>query len=586
MTRSARVTWVLALFSSSLGGLAVAADGALPPARRWVPKEAVVAVEVERPKALIDFLAGPKATTLVTSNPAYKAALAGPQLQGMIQLVRYLEMQTGTDWRSGLAKLLEGGATMALLPGGGLVLIVDSGDAAMLEKVHNVFLDGARGEAAKQGKPDPVESHNVQGVTTWSLAGTSVHAVLDRRLVWASTPAAFEAVLEHRTHADRAGLDSSAGYQAARKAVGSQAVATGYADVAVLKSIPQIDALVQPSDNPLTVLLMAGMKQAVKQSKWLGLGLRINGESLALDAFMDGKTGTTAAEAGFAAPPAGKGALPLLEVPRRLAGMSLYRDLNGFYSAKDQLFPERTSGIIFFENMMGIFFSGRDINSEVFAETRPEVQFVMAEQKFDPAVGTPDVKLPAFALVIPSKHPEEFGRVVEEAWQKAVGLISVTRGQQAEPGLIMDRVTHADVKFTVATNAAGKNDDKAHLPSRFNFSASMARVGDTFILSSTEGLARDLIDALKKTPSATAKPLVGTDSVVVAEGTQIGSILAANRETLVARNMVEKGNTRAKAEGEVDSYTTIVKLARRAQFTAGVRDGLSRYTLSVDLNLP
>ena len=33
------------------------------------------------------------------------------------------------------------------------------------------------------------------------------------------------------------------------------------------------------------------------------------------------------------------------------------------------LFPERTSGLIFFENMMGIFFTGRDLTSEVLAET-------------------------------------------------------------------------------------------------------------------------------------------------------------------------------------------------------------------------
>jgi hypothetical protein len=110
-------------------------------------------------------------------------------------------------------------------------------------------------------------------------------------------------------------------------------------------------------------------------------------------------------------------------------------------------------------------------------------------------------------------------------------------------------------------------------------------VGDTFVLSSTEGLTRDLIDALKKT-SATAKPLVGTDTVVNVDGTQLGSILTANRETLIERNMVEKGNTRPGAEGQINTFTGLAKLARRAQFTAGVRNGVSRYTLSVDLNLP
>ena len=586
MTRTARVAWVLGLALSSLGGLAVAADGPLPPARRWVPKNAVIVVEVHRPQAVLDLLYGPKMTRMVTSHPAYKQAAAGPQLQGLLQVVNYLEMQVGTDWRKGLAKLVEGGVTLAVLPGGGSVMIVDSGDEAILGKVHDVIIEGARGEAAKQGKPDPVVSREVQGVTIWALGGASVHAVVGKRLLMGNSPAALETLLEHRAHPDRPTIEASASYQAARNAAGDQAAATAFADLAVLKTVPQFADMIKPSDNPMTVLLMAGMKQTLKLSKWLGLGLRVEGESLALDAFMDGKTGTTAAEAGFASPSAGKGALPLLAVPRQFAGMSFYRDLNAFYSAKDQLFPERTSGIIFFENMMGIFFSGRDLNSEVFAETRPEVRFVLAEQKYDPAVGTPDVKLPAFALVIPSRHPDEFARVVEEAWQKAVGLTSVTRGQQAEPGLIIDRVTHADVKFTVANFAAGKNDDKAHLPSRYNFSASMARVGDTFILSSTEGLARDLIDALKKAPTAVAKPLVGTDTVVNLDGIQLASILSANRETLIERNMVEKGNARANAEGQIDLFTAVAKLARRVEFTAGVHGGLSRLTLSLDLNLP
>ena len=40
------------------------------------------------------------------------------------------------------------------------------------------------------------------------------------------------------------------------------------------------------------------------------------------------------------------------------------------------------------------------------------------------------------------------------------------------------------------------------------------------------------------------------------------------------------------AEGEIDLLTSLANLVRRAQFTAGARDGLNRYTLNVDLNLP
>ena len=87
---------------------------------------------------------------------------------------------------------------------------------------------------------------------------------------------------------------------------------------------------------------------------------------------------------------------PLLRCPRKpatapgrtspcpggIAAVSLYRDLHGFYAAKDTLFPERTSGLIFFENMMGIFFTGRDLTDEVLAETEPEIRLVVAEPQY------------------------------------------------------------------------------------------------------------------------------------------------------------------------------------------------------------
>ena len=120
-------------------------------------------------------------------------------------------------------------------------------------------------------------------------------------------------------------------------------------------------------------------------------------------------------------------------VPRQVAGLSLYRDLHAFYASKDQLFPERTSGLIFFENMMGIFFTGRDLTEEVFAETRPEVRLVVAAQAYDKAVGTPLVQFPAFAARHPYEAPEEFARVAEEAWQKAVGLTAVSAASRPSP---------------------------------------------------------------------------------------------------------------------------------------------------------
>ncbi len=147
--------------------------------------------------------------------------------------------------------------------------------------------------------------------------------------------------------------------------------------------------------------MFAGISESVRSSNWLALGVDVQGETLAVQALTDGIAPGSDSPSAFAMPQkASDGAWPNISVPRRIAAMSLYRDLHGFYAAKDTLFPERTSGLIFFENMMGIFFTGRDLTSEVLAETEPEVRIVVAEQQYDPAVGTPEVKIPAFAAVL------------------------------------------------------------------------------------------------------------------------------------------------------------------------------------------
>ena len=97
--------------------------------------------------------------------------------------------------------------------------------------------------------------------------------------------------------------------------------------------------------------------------------------------------------------------MPNLVVPGQIAAVSMYRDLHQFYSAKDELFPDRTSGLIFFENMMGIFFSGKDLTNEVLAQTLPDIRVVVAEQRYDEKTGTPAMKLPGFAVVIQLRDP-------------------------------------------------------------------------------------------------------------------------------------------------------------------------------------
>jgi hypothetical protein len=210
---------------------------------------------------------------------------------------------------------------------------------------------------------------------------------------------------------------------------------------------------------------------------------------------------------------------------------------------------------------------------------------VVAEQEFDPAVGIPSVKLPAFAMILRLRDEEQFDEVFEEAWQKAIGLVNFTRGQQAMPGLIIDRPIHNDTKLTVAYFSTAEIEDKTELAQRFNIRPSLAMPGDYLVLSSTDGLVRDIVDALDREIEGTVKPLAGTHTLLELEGVQLASILQANRQTLVRGDMVKKGNTQAEAETQTDLLITLAKLLKSLKLGIGMHEGTTEASLEIELNL-
>jgi hypothetical protein len=209
----------------------------------------------------------------------------------------------------------------------------------------------------------------------------------------------------------------------------------------------------------------------------------------------------------------------------------------------------------------------------------------VAQQEYDTAKGTPQVQFPGFALILKLRDAEEFDEVAEEAWQKAVGLINFTRGQQAMPGLIIDRPVHNSTKFTAAYFSTAGLEETTNLHTRFNFRPSLALPADYLILSSSDGLARDLIDAVIQEALQTAKPLGGMHTIAELDGKQLASILQANFKSMVRQNMVSKGNTQESAEATISLFIAVANLADRVKLSIGTEKELTRAKLELGLNL-
>jgi len=573
----------LMLVAGALSPVVVAEE--LPPPSRWLPRDTVVSLEITQPKEVVNLLVDSKLAEAVMNHPAYKQATAQPGFQQFRGVIQYLEGQLDTDWKSGLKKLTGRGVTAAITSKGVVVVMMDAEDGKLLTRLWDMISGFAKTEAANQGNPNRVKSAEYRDATCWEFGDGRAHAIVGSRYVSANNPEGLKAVLDVRAGSESGSLAALPAYQAARKATGEGATAAAFVNLAALKQHPAVQQAINKNTNPMAALLFAGLIDSVRQSNWLALALKVEDQSLTLETTIDSKGAGKSELAAFArAEKPGEGILPNLAVPRMIAGMSFYRDLHGFYAAKDKLFPERTSGLILFENMMGIFFSGRDLTEEVLSQFRPEIRFVVAEQKYDAEVGIPQVQIPAFALILRVFHPEEAAELMEEAFQKAIGLVSFTSGQKGVPGLIVDRPTYADVRYTVAYSGRIRGEAKGPVGMRYNFRPALAKLGDYVVFSSTDGLACDLIDILKKEIATPPKAQPDTNSLVEVDAGQLSSLLAANRSALVRQNMTEKGTSQREAETHIGVLLAAVKLFGKATLTLGERDDKLQARLAVKLN--
>jgi hypothetical protein len=558
-----------------------------PAAINLIPADAIICVELSDPKALLDVLASDKACNAVSSLPAYQTLASNPKFKEFQMVIKMFEVSLETDWRTGLAALTGGGITLAVRPDNTVIAVMDAQDEQKLNKLHELLLNIARGEADKAGQPGRVTSAEYKGVTGWTFNGKEAHAVIGRRLIFANNSEGLKAALDLSKSPEGGSLAANEKYLAAKKAAGIKCIGTVYANAEPLKYIPGLaKVLQQDKTNPLAALFFAPIIEAVRNSTWLALGLNVQDDALAVEAHLDGKGIDPEGPSGFAVPAKpDHGAMPNLSVPRSVAAVSLYRDLHSFYKYKDELFGERTSGLIFFENMMGIFFSGRDLTDEVLAETTPHMRLVVARQEYDQAKGTPEVQIPAFALILSLRNSKQFSEVAEEAWQKAIGLVNFTRGQQAMPGLIIDKPVHGDTKFSVAYFSTAGMEETTRLPTRFNIRPSLAVSGDYLIISSTDGLTRDLIDAVKHQTDEGASAIAKTHSIAELSGGELATILQANFKSMVRKNMIDKGSSQEDAERSVGILITIAKFIDHMELSIGTEDGLTKARAELHLDM-
>jgi hypothetical protein len=288
-------------------------------------------------------------------------------------------------------------------------------------------------------------------------------------------------------------------------------------------------------------------------------------------------------------PPKGAGAPTLVNVPGTIASLSLWRDLAAAWEARAELLaPEDVQNLAKLDTFAGQFFGGRDFGTGVLGALTSDWRLVVAHQDYQGMSPAPDVKLPAFALVIDVKpDDDEFAQRLKVAFQSFIGLVNLGAAQTKAPPLELgsetfEGVTIATSHFMPLKKAAGDAskpaDAKPPVDTRLNFTPSAAQVGNHFVLSSSAGLARELVKALK-TP---AKP---EDATLLAEadGASLARLVELNRPRLVMQNMLDKGHDKDQAEAQIGLLSSLLRYLGHGRLS--VRDGADATRLGLEFSL-
>jgi len=283
------------------------------------------------------------------------------------------------------------------------------------------------------------------------------------------------------------------------------------------------------------------------RSPYGGLTLDIEEEQFVLTAGVAGNPrvlGETYAP--FFANPPETGTRPMPQPPELIGGFTLYRDFGEWYRRREELLqPQILPGFDKFESGLGNLLPGKDFSEDVLPLIGNNITLVAAPQDYSHLDGEPGVKLPGFAVIIELAQPKEGAELFQLFFQTFSSILNIQAGQQGRQPWILASETYKDEKITFGRYLQKPSGKR--LPLVFNFRPASARVGDQFIISSSLGLCRQLIDDLNKPAS---KNRVNKNLNLQFHFGPFTDILEANQEFFQAQR-IQNGRSPQQAQQDV-----------------------------------
>ncbi len=332
-------------------------------------------------------------------------------------------------------------------------------------------------------------------------------------------------------------------------------------------------------------LLLGGIMAVLNQAPHASADLRWDGARLRLDwqSSYDRQWADPDRLYSVGDPTPEGSAYPLLEVPDSLATLSIYRDLSQMWLRSGDLFGQEVNDqLAQADTTLSTLFSGKDFGEEILGALQPQLRLVVVPKKFPEGQPIPSVQLPAFAIVGELEEPERMRKDFRRIFQSLIGFLNVAGAQEGQPQLDMELGGDPQNPLVTASYVPATDREASEpAPIQYNFRPTLAFADQAMILSSDLDLATQLQRQLLE-GTEQSRGTAGDNLLVQAKATPLLEVLQANRESIIAQNMLEKGNNRQQAEGEWN----LLELGLSCFRGAGLRlafDDLYRGTFWVDL---
>lgn len=595
-----RMLWLLAILAIPSPFAALADAPARSPID-WVAADAVVCVEIPHPDRLIDRLTDPLILNYAATLPQYRSAIQSKNFRELSSVVKLIAAQLDTTWDQALKDLTAGGIVLAVeaekAPEPRIFLVISPKDGPLLDRANQAVLKLTRADATNKGKPDPIKTNEYKGATIYETGDGNGpgYAIVRGRLVVSNSAKNLRAMID-RALAAGAAKSSPAAAKFADGAEWKGLTERG-GDADSIRALARLDQLRKldparfaPKDKPDTgvTLLFRSWYELLKAAPWMAASVRWSDKELSgeLELPLSPK-GHLAIVKGYV-PDEKEGAGTLIRPPGTIASLSLWRDWATIWESRADLFSaEVAQNLAQLDTATGQFFGGREFGTDFLGSLGPHWRLIVSQQDFQTMKPKPDVKLPGFAIVAEIAEPEsDFGQKLKTAYQTIVGLSNIDATQQKAAPLELgseevEGVTLATARYVIPPDAAA---DQLTPQRRYNFSPSAAQVGKYFILSSSRELGRALIKELKGKSSAagqTASPR--STFAVEADGAELARILEQNRDRLAMQTMLESGQTKEKAQAQVNTLLAFVRYLGRGRLS--IEDGKTASRLELKFRL-